>query len=65
MLCMKFVGENGRRQKEHLAAVRKAVPAGLEHEISVSDPFRAVLWVSKYVYMLCCWLLSVFGTAEY
>ena len=42
MLCMKFAGENGRRLKERLAAVRKAMLAGLQLGMSVSG----VLWVS-------------------
>jgi len=41
MLFTEFAGENGRRLKEYLAAVRMAVLAGLEH--GGSDPFRAVL----------------------
>jgi Nuclear pore protein 84 / 107 len=41
MLYTEFAGENGRRLKEYLAAVRTAVLAGLEH--GGSDPFRAVL----------------------
>jgi nuclear pore complex protein Nup107 len=41
MLFTEFAGENGRRLKEYLAAVRTAVLAGLEH--GGSDPFRAVL----------------------
>jgi len=41
MLFTEFAGENGRRLKEYLAAVRTAVLAGLEH--GGSDPFRAAL----------------------
>jgi nuclear pore complex protein Nup107 len=41
MLFTEFAGENGRRLREYLAAVRTAVLAGLEH--GGSDPFRAVL----------------------
>ncbi|KAH9971849.1 nuclear pore protein 84/107 [Lactifluus volemus] len=41
MLFTEFAGENGRRLKEYLAAVRTAMLAGLEH--GGSDPFRAVL----------------------
>jgi nuclear pore complex protein Nup107 len=41
MLFTEFSGENGRRLKEYLAAVRTAVLAGLEH--GGSDPFRAAL----------------------
>ncbi|KAI0259467.1 nuclear pore protein 84/107 [Gloeopeniophorella convolvens] len=41
MLFTEFAGENGRRLKEYLGAVRTAVLAGLEH--GGSDPFRAVL----------------------
>jgi nuclear pore complex protein Nup107 len=41
MLFTEFSGENGRRLKEYLAAVRAAVLAGLEH--GGSDPFRVVL----------------------
>jgi nuclear pore complex protein Nup107 len=41
MLYTEFAGENGRRLKEYLAAVRTAVLAGLEH--GGSDLFRAVL----------------------
>lgn len=41
MLFTEFAGENGRRLREYLAAVRAAVLAGLEH--GGSDPFRAVL----------------------
>ena len=41
MLFTEFSGENGRRLKEYLAAVRTAVLAGLEH--GGSDPFRVVL----------------------
>ncbi|KAH9075675.1 107-domain-containing protein [Lactarius deliciosus] len=41
MLYTEFAGENGRRLKEYLAAIRTAVLAGLEH--GGSDPFRAVL----------------------
>jgi hypothetical protein len=40
MLFTEFAGENGRRLREYLAAVRTAVLAGLEH--GGSDPFRAV-----------------------
>jgi nuclear pore complex protein Nup107 len=41
MLFTEFAGENGRRLREYLSAVRTAVLAGLEH--GGSDPFRAVL----------------------
>lgn len=41
MLFTEFAGENGRRLKEYLAAVRTAVLAGLEH--GGSDPLRVVL----------------------
>ena len=41
MLFTEFSGENGRRLREYLAAVRSSVLAGLEH--GGSDPFRAVL----------------------
>lgn len=41
MLYTEFAGENGRRLKEYLGAVRTAVLVGLEH--GGSDPFRAVL----------------------
>ena len=36
-----FAGENGRRLKEYLAALRVALLAGLEY--GGSDPFRIVL----------------------
>jgi len=41
MLFTEFAGENGRRLREYLTAVRTAVLVGLEH--GGSDPFRAVL----------------------
>jgi len=41
MLFTGFSGENGRRLREYLAAVRTAMLAGLEH--GGSDPFRVVL----------------------
>lgn len=41
MLFTEFAGQNGRRQREYLAAVSTAVLAGLEH--GGSDPFRAIL----------------------
>jgi len=41
MLFTEFAGENGRRLREYLAAVRTAVLAGLEH--GGSDPFRTVV----------------------
>ena len=41
MLFTEFAGENGRRLKEYLAALRVALLAGLEY--GGSDPFRVVL----------------------